>query len=110
MTARQRTTSLSLMETNQKRARDVAGWARCRRKRHTCAPSLAAVSVCVFLAALAPVRAVDYPVANVAQFNAAIPLVQAGGTITLSSGTWSNAAPLFNGNGTAGRPTAARSP
>ncbi len=84
--------------------------ARTRRRRPQLidAPSLFVLSWVFFFGALTPAMAVDFSVANVAQFNAAVPLAHAGDTITLASGTWSNADLVFRGSGTASSPITLR--
>src|SRR5262249_34360705 len=64
----------------------------------------------LFLCALAPasVRADDFFVNNVAEFNVAVGQALPGDTITLASGSWTNANLLFIGFGDPGNPITLR--
>ena len=60
------------------------------------------------LISIAPAEAADFPVADVTQFNAAVPLTQPGDTITMANGEWANADLVLTGNGTAAAPITLR--
>ncbi len=72
-------------------------------------PGIASIRLAVAVLVVCPaVRAADFFVTNVSQFNAAVPLAQAGDTITLATGTWTNADLVFWGKGTADSPITLR--